>query len=132
MLKVLLDTNILISAMFFGNAKINKLITRIIDNGQIILTDYSINELYRVAQNKFSAEKADIEVFLNSFPYIAIKTPDSFGNIPKMRDEKDTPILAAALEFGCNIIVSGDKDFLSLEIENPKIMSITDFIETYQ
>ena len=49
-----------------------------------------------------------------------------------MRDEKDTPILAAALKFGCDIIVSGYKDFLSIEIEYPKIMSITDFIEEYQ
>ena len=37
-----------------------------------------------------------------------------------IRDAKDQPILNAAIVFDVDIILTGDKDFLSLEIEHPR------------
>lgn len=37
-----------------------------------------------------------------------------------IRDAKDQPILNAAIVFDVDIVLTGDKDFLSLEIEHPR------------
>jgi len=47
-----------------------------------------------------------------------------------IRDVKDQPILNAAIISNVDIILTGDKDFLSLDMEHPRCMSVTDFIET--
>lgn len=38
-----------------------------------------------------------------------------------MRDEKDAPILATAIMEGVDIFLTGDKDFLVMEVEIPEI-----------
>lgn len=47
-----------------------------------------------------------------------------------MRDAKDQPILNAAIVFGVDIILSGDKDFLSLKLTHPKCMSVGQSLES--
>lgn len=44
---------------------------------------------------------------------------------------KDQPILNSAIMFDVDIIVTGDKDFLCLELERPKIIRPLEFIENY-
>ena len=46
-----------------------------------------------------------------------------------IRDAKDQPILNAAIVSGIDIIVTGDKDFLSLDMEHPKCMTAAQFLE---
>lgn len=46
-----------------------------------------------------------------------------------LRDVKDQPILNASILYGVNIILTGDKDFLSLNIEHPRCMTVTQFLE---
>ena len=59
-----------------------------------------------------------------------ISTPitDSYeSELQKVRDEKDRPILLAALYSGADIILTGDKDLLDADIDYPKIMSPSEF-----
>ena len=46
-----------------------------------------------------------------------------------IRDAKDQPILNAAIVSDVDIILTGDKDFLCLEMVRPKCMSVTQFLE---
>ena len=41
-----------------------------------------------------------------------------------IRDAKDQPILNAAIVSDVDIILTGDKDFLSLDMEHPKCMTV--------
>lgn len=41
----------------------------------------------------------------------------------QVRDEKDIPVLSDAIFHEVDILLTGDKDFLESEIENPLIMS---------
>jgi len=43
---------------------------------------------------------------------------------------KDQPILNAAIVADVDIILTGDKDFLSLEMEHPKCMTVAQFFES--
>ena len=48
-----------------------------------------------------------------------------------MRDRKDTPILATAMIEDIDVFLTGDKDFLVLDIKVPKIVTITEFLQQY-
>lgn len=51
--------------------------------------------------------------------------------VPDIRDEKDAAILATAILEKVDIIVTGDKDFLMLELPRPGIMTMAEFIAKY-
>lgn len=46
-----------------------------------------------------------------------------------MLDAKGRPILNAAIMSAVDIILTGNKDFLSLNMEHPKCMTVTQFFE---
>jgi predicted nucleic acid-binding protein len=48
----------------------------------------------------------------------------------EMSDPKDSPILNAAIIADADIIVSGDKHFLELDIERPQVLSPTAYFES--
>ena len=47
-----------------------------------------------------------------------------------IRDAKDQPILNAAIVSDVDIILTDDKDFLSLDMEHPKCMTVAQFLES--
>lgn len=48
-----------------------------------------------------------------------------------MRDTRDSPILATAIMEGVDVFLTGDKDFLVLDVEAPEILTISEFLEKY-
>ncbi|MBQ3585193.1 MAG: hypothetical protein II964_00635 [Synergistaceae bacterium] len=46
-----------------------------------------------------------------------------------IRDEKDRPLIRAAIREGVDIFITGDKDFLESGITTPQIMSASEFLE---
>lgn len=129
----MLDTNILISAIFFPSYQTRKLIQIASQYHSLILCDYVIDELRLVVERKFPAKKAALELFLMELPFILVHTPKDIriGDFPSVRDQKDSPILATAMMEGIDVFVTGDKDFLVLDIEIPQILTMTEFLENY-
>ncbi len=48
----------------------------------------------------------------------------------RINNKKDQPILNAAIIADVDIILTGDKDFLCLDMERPKCMKVADFFES--
>ena len=46
-----------------------------------------------------------------------------------MGDAKDQPILNAAIVSDVDLILTGDRDFLSLDINHPKYITAAQFLE---
>lgn len=90
-MRVMLDTNIFISMIFFPSAQTREL------------------------------------------PFELVYTPKTlnFNEFPEMRDTKDSPILATAIMEGMDVFVTGDKDFLILDVDMPEIITMTEFLEKY-
>lgn len=88
-----------------------------------------IKELYDVVARKRNDKLNHIEEFLNTISYTLIPTPENYKGIPNIRDEKDKPILAAAIFSNVDYLITGDKDFLVLDIKKPKILTMQEFIE---
>ena len=46
----------------------------------------------------------------------------------QIRDAKDRPILRAAIKAKADVLLTGDKDFLESGVENPAIMTPSEFL----
>jgi putative PIN family toxin of toxin-antitoxin system len=128
-MKILIDSNILVSALFYPSSNPSKVLYHVADNHELILCDKNINELRSIAKRKFANMQADIDLFLTELPYELITAIESPEKI--IRDPKDNPILNAAIISNVDIIITGDNDFLVLDLEYPKTMKVIEYIEQY-
>lgn len=126
-MRILVDTNILISSVLFPNSKVAKALIHVTENHKMILCDVNISELREVIMRKKPEKIADAERLISKLSYELI--PAIYHTEYKMRDVKDQPILNAAVIADVDIILTGDKDFLSLDIERPKCMNVAQFFE---
>ena len=132
-MKVMLDTNIFISMIFFPSAQTRELAKRLTDNHQIVVCDYVIEELRLVTDRKFPAKRRFLDRFFMELPFELVYTPKALdlSGFPEMRDTNDSPILATAIMEGIDVFVTGDKDFLVLDVELPEIVTMVEFLRLY-
>lgn len=99
----------------------------------IVVCDYVIEELRLVTERKFPAKRKFLDRFFMELPFELVYTPKELdlNEFPEMRDVKDSPILATAIMEGIDVFLTGDKDFLVLDVETPEILTMKDFLEQY-
>lgn len=133
MLRVMLDTNILFSALFYPSTATRHFFNVLLANHRIVLCNYVSDELRRITCEKWPKRAFAADIFLNELPYETVNTPATWSTllIPKIRDENDAPILAAAILENVDVLVTGDKDFLVLDLPKPKIMTMAEFVEVF-
>lgn len=125
-MRVLIDTNVLFSALLFPASIPAAALLRAINEHEVILCDRNITELRDILQRKAPQYLPDAEVLFSELSYELI--PAIYHSEKLIRDAKDQPILNAAIVFGVDIILTGDKDFLSLDIEHPQCMTAAEFL----
>ena len=132
-MKVMIDTNIFISAALFPNGRVAQALTKaLLPPYEPVVCDYIVDELHRKFQEKFPDKMVDMEAFLfTALQSIRIvKTPEEATESErKIRDVKDRPILRAALDAGADLFLTGDKDFLESSVTDPRIISVNEFLE---
>jgi uncharacterized protein len=117
--RILFDTNTLIAA-FVHNGRCYELVLSAQENHhELYCTEFIITELKDVLLRKFKlseqAVNAVVKVMRNSF----IRGISSKGLIePVCRDRKDDQILADAQANKIDLIITGDKDLLTLNPYN--------------
>ena len=117
-MRMLVDTNVIISALFFeGNER--KLLDILSKNGGLVLSEAVMHETQYVAAG-WPEGKEIASRFEKAVPKettIIAKNraqPKMRLAEPLVRDKKDAPILAAFLASGADYLVTGDKDLLSI------------------
>ena len=134
-MKIFLDTNILFSAILFPDSTPDKALQKaLLGHYKVITCDYVLDELYRNIlkkfPNKINALKNFYKVFKSSIKVIKINS--NISNFPlKLRDEKDIPVLKAAIVSKSDILITGDKDFLESGIKDIKIITASQFYYDY-
>lgn len=126
-MRILIDTNVLFSALLFPRSKPALALLHIAKYHEIVLCDQNIAELREILNRKAPKYLPAAEVLLAEMSYELIPAVKHVEKL--IRDAKDQPILNAAILFGVDIILTGDKDFLSLQIEHPKCMTIAEFLD---
>ena len=127
-MRILIDTNVLFSALLLPRSKPAKALLYVADNHEIVLCDRNIMELREILNKKSPNLLPDAEVLLIEMSYELIPAVDHAEKL--IRDAKDQPILNAAIVSDVDIILTGNKDFLSLELERPKCMTVAQFFES--
>ena len=126
-MRILIDTNILFSALLFPHSKPAQALLHAVDHHEIVLCDRNIAELRDILNRKAPKYLPDAEVLIAELPYELIPAVDHAEKL--IRDAKDQPILNAAIVADVDVILTGDKDFLSLEMEHPRCLTVAQFLE---
>ena len=129
-MKLVLDTNIFISAFFWGGNP-RKIVERInsgIDS--LYITDGILDEIAQVlARSKFSVDKPNIARLIDAIAEIAVCIPVKGTVKGVCRDSKDDMILECGWRCAADYIITGDDDLLSLQtFENVKIITASQYV----
>lgn len=127
-MRILVDTNILFSALVFPHFKPAQALLYVAENHEIVLCDRNLAELRDILKRKAPKFLPDAEVLFTEMSYELIPAIDHAEKL--IRDAKDQPILNAAIVADVDIILTGDKDFLSLDMEHPICMTVAQFLES--
>jgi putative PIN family toxin of toxin-antitoxin system len=113
--RVVFDTNILVSALVFPGGQGEAALRRIIDEtDQLVLSRPIVDELFDVLGRKFARdaeELAHVAVFLTDIAVVVAPK----RRLRVVKDDSDNRILECAVAGHAEIIVTGDKELLALK-----------------
>lgn len=130
--RVVLDTNVLLSALVFGGRprQVVELLAR--DLIDLVISEEILTEMRRHVANKFSAFTDDLVKFEMLLEQDSELVKLGGITITVCRDADDNRILETAVLGSCEYIVSGDKDLLVLErYKNIQILKPAEFLEQF-
>jgi len=129
-MRILCDTNVLISGILFPNSVPGKVLRDIARQGRLVLATYIVEELYRVFQAKFPDKTKHLDQYIERGEFELFVTPRDLRHVamPSIRDTKDEPVLASAILADVDVLVTGDKDFANIDIDKPTILTPAAFL----
>jgi putative PIN family toxin of toxin-antitoxin system len=117
-LRVVLDTNVVLSALVFGGGMAGRLRLGWQQGVFVPLASIAtVQELMRVlAYPKFRLSKLEQDELLADYlPYtVTVRIPQPPPAVPNCRDPLDVPFMQLALAGRAKVLVSGDRDLLAL------------------
>ncbi len=131
-MKIVLDTNIYISALILPGGQAEKAIFKILEEKhELLISKPILNEILMVLSKKFIRDRENLSrvaLWITDIATFVIPK----GRIEILKDEPDNRILECAIEGNADIIVTGDKDMLKLrKFKNIKIISLKYFLKNY-
>ena len=131
-MRVLIDTNILISAALSSKGTpYQAFIKAVTYPNHGMVCEQNIDELRRIFNRKFPQKIHALETFLSLalMTLELVPTPvEEHIFESKIRDVNDRPILRAAIHAKADILLTGDKDFLESGLATPQILTAADFV----
>jgi uncharacterized protein len=116
--RVYFDTNVLVSA-FTARGLCADLLRFVLAEHELVTGEVNIEELERTLRDRFAATKREIAAALAVFVEdMVIPRPAAPSPIPA-RDPDDAWALASAVDSRAGMLVTGDKDLLSIAERSP-------------
>ncbi len=129
-LKVLVDSNVIISALLWPKSNPANALIFVIEEHELYLCDQILNELNDVVKRKAPHALSALNKFIDELDFI--KAPETNSDLVTISDIKDQPILNAAITADVDVIITGDKHFLKLDIDKPDIVNPSSFLQRYK
>lgn len=131
-MRIMLDTNVLISALLFPGTKMDAMMNCIFTQHQLVLPSYVVDELKSVVQRKFPGKELAVSRLLMVMSFEYVYTPNVIeSGLFDIRDGKDYPVLYTAIVEAVDVLITGDKDFAEIDIEKPEIMTPAEFMARF-
>jgi len=108
-----LDSGVWISALHFGGTPLAA-VEKALTEDRVAICDQIEEEVVQVLCQKFDWERSQIEESLEMYLQDAIRVSVPGALRGACRDTKDDMVVECAVNAGANLIVSGDKDLLTL------------------
>ena len=128
MTRVVLDTNIIISSVFYRGNPYEVVIRGILGEYQLIISSEILDEVVDKLRNKFDFPEENIQELMDillTYCHV-VKTITKFDIV---RDKKDNKIIECAFDGKADYIITGDTDLLELkEFKDIKILNAKDFL----
>ena len=132
-MRIMLDTNVLLSAILFPSERMNRMMRCIFEEHRLVLSSFIVEELGYVIQRKFPTKAAAVDQMLAAMSYELVYTPRVMDQtLFEIRDPKDCPVLYTAIIEDVDILITGDKDFAEIQVERPEICTPVEFMRRYQ
>ncbi len=131
-MRVMLDTNVLLSALLFPGERMNRMMRFIFERHRLVLSSFVVEELTYVVKRKFPGKLKAVDSLLSAMSFELAYTPQELEpGLFDIRDAKDYPVLYTAIREDVDILITGDKDFSDVDVERPEILTPAQFIEGY-
>lgn len=89
-LRIMLDTNVLISLLLFPNHRMNAMMDTIFTQHELVLSSFVVDELKAVVRRKFPSKIQVVDKLLSKMSYELVYTPDEMDkSLFDIRDAKD-------------------------------------------
>ena len=122
-MKIMLDTNVLISALVFGGKTKLLLENLILTEHELFVSKYVFDEFSAKLKLKWADKHQKLISILRKMNFNFCSSTDQI--LGDLRDKKDIPVLSDALFHNVDVLLTYDKDFLDAEITKPLIFSPT-------
>lgn len=131
-MRVMVDTNVLFSAILFPDGQAAKAFTHCLLHHELVISTYVIDELKRVVAKKYPKNVSAIDVFLEKLSFTLAYTPEQIDRQRfTIRDPKDYPVLYTAMIENVDVLLTGDSDFKDTDIAHPEIVTPKEFLEKF-
>ena len=130
-MKIVIDTNVFISAVFFGGLPLKVLHSIISKRNDAYISPQIWDEYNDVIERltKKYPSRLKHQLIDEVFKVFKVISPSTVISI--CRDPDDDKFLSCAIDAGCQYLVSGDDDLLSLgKVEDVTICTPSEFLNT--
>lgn len=133
-MRIVLDTNVLVSAVLFYDSDIARAVRVALDNHDVLVSSDTMNELKRTLQKPKLHKYADpdrLAAFFLSYERITIHV-EILMPVILSRDPKDDKFLEVAFNGGADLLVTGDQDLLVLHpFQSAAIITPAEFLSRH-
>ena len=131
-MRIVIDTNVIISAVFFGGIP-RTVVEAVIDRSVTACANREIIEEYReVVAEMIHRKQGHLRCELINYFLGKLEIIEPVADIHLCRDPDDDKFLSCAVDAKALCIVSGDKDLLDVRsIDNIEIITAADFCKRY-
>ncbi len=131
-MRVVLNTNVLISALFWGGQPRRVVDLAIAGRIQAVTSPELLAELEQVLAEDFAVPQETVELVLrDTLSYAEVTVPVEEVHIA-VRDSGDTKVIAAAMAGRGDCIVTGDRDLLVIvEAHGIAIVTVREFLSSF-
>ena len=131
-MKIVIDTNVVIQGTFFGSAP-RRIISAVVNRQlEAVASPEIIDEYQEIVDEMIDRKQGKLDRTLLA-PFISeLELIEPVSKIAVCRDPDDDKFISCAVDAGAVIIVSGDKDLLTIgTYEDVEIMTAYDFCTKY-